>query len=111
MISKMLTLNTVHLTQKTLESLTYEAAMEDAGAIKEKKFSFLKVHCVGHPNITGVTYIIDTDRDKLKDALEGDGNMPKDLRRVLREAFVEWCDTVRLNDDGPVYENIRKYNN
>jgi hypothetical protein len=110
MVTKMLTLNTAHLTQETLEVLTYEAAWEDAGAHKEKKFPLIKVYCVGHPNITGVTYIIDTDRIKLKKTLEENNNLPEDLRMVLIEAFGNWCDTIRLRDDGPVCNTMPKYN-
>jgi hypothetical protein len=105
----MLTLNTVHLSEWTLEDLEHEAVMEDMGAHKDKKFSFIRVYCVGHPNVSGVTYLIDIDRAELKNALEGDNDMPKGLRRVLREAFVEWCDTVRLNDNAPVHEDLPKH--
>lgn len=110
MVTKMLTVNTVHLTEKTLDVLAYEAAWEDAGAHKEKKFPFLKAYCMGHANIGGVTYLIDTNRAELKKALDENVDMPEDLHRLLREAFVEWCDTIRLNDNGPVYADLPKYN-
>jgi hypothetical protein len=105
----MLTLNTVHLSEKTLDLLAYEATWEDAGAHKEKKFPLIKVYCVGHHNIGGVTYIIDTDRNKLKKTLEENNNLPEDLRMILIEAFDKWCDTIRLKDDGPTYANLPMY--
>ena len=109
MVSKMLTINTAHLSEKTLEMLNYEAVFEDAGAHKEKKFPFLKTYCVGHPNIGGVTYLIDSNRAETNKAL-AERELPDDLRRVLREAFVNWCDTIRLHDNGPIYANLPKYN-
>lgn len=109
MVTKMLTLNTAHLSSKTLDLLTYEAAWEDAGAHKEKEFPTLKVYCVGHPNITGTTYIIDADRKKIKDILYGEKIIPNDLYAILCEAFVEWCDTIRLRDDGPKHIDLPVY--
>lgn len=88
MVTKMLTLSTVHLSEKTLELLAHEAVLEDAGAHKEKKLPLLKVYCAGYPNVNGVTYIIDADRVKIKKIID-ENNIPEDLLIVLCEAFVE----------------------
>jgi hypothetical protein len=109
MITKTLTVNTVHLSAETLEMLADEAVMNEAGSASNKSFPFMHVCIFGHPNVSGPKYLIDIDREKLKEILARNNDLPTDLRRLLLEAFVEWCDTIRLHDDAPVYAALAKY--